>query len=142
MKKSLLDTDIFSEVLKGRDPVVARAAKSYLSEHGVLTLSSATVLEVSKGLYRTRYPDSLPALLEVFEAHEILDITPEQARLAGQILAELDRHGIPTGVIDPIIASTAIIHRLPLVTGNERHFQRIHELGFEIEIDNWRRIKI
>jgi tRNA(fMet)-specific endonuclease VapC len=142
MNKVLLDTDIFSEVLKGRDLSVKRVAKSYLSEHGVLTLSAATVLEVSKGLYRTRHPEALPGLLEVFEAHEILPIRTEEARLAGQILAELDRHGIPVGVIDPIIAATAIIYRLPLITGNERHFQRIHDLGFDLEIGNWRHVRV
>ncbi len=139
MRKVLLDTDIFSEVLKGKDPFVADAASEYLVEHGVLTLSVATVLEVSKGLYRTRHPDVIPALLEIFEAHEILDVTSAEGQLAGHILAELERTGQPLGVIDPIIAATAISYRLPLITGNERHFQRICDLGFQLEISNWRR---
>lgn len=139
MTKALLYTDIFSEVLKGKDSTVARVAKSYLAEHGVITLSSATVLEVAKGLYRTRHPEAIPSLLEVFEAHEILNITSAEARLAGQILAGLDRQGLPLGVIDPIIAATAILYRLPIITGNERHFQRIQSLGFDLEIGNWRR---
>ena len=50
MNKSLLDTDILSEIGKGIDPTVARHAASYLSAFGRYTLSAVTVAEVIWGL--------------------------------------------------------------------------------------------
>jgi len=47
--KSLLDTDIFSEVLKGVDPQVVARATAYRAAFGYYTISAITVLEVVKG---------------------------------------------------------------------------------------------
>ena len=46
MNKALLDTDIYSEVLKGKNPTVAQHAASYRQQHGVYTVSVITVMEV------------------------------------------------------------------------------------------------
>jgi hypothetical protein len=43
MLKSILDTDILSEYLKGHDLTVAGHAIEYLEEHGVLTFTSVTL---------------------------------------------------------------------------------------------------
>ncbi|MGA8350168.1 MAG: hypothetical protein WBQ29_08150 [Isosphaeraceae bacterium] len=50
MNKSLLDTDILSEIGKGIDLTVARHAAAYLSAFGRYTLSAVTVAEVIWGL--------------------------------------------------------------------------------------------
>jgi tRNA(fMet)-specific endonuclease VapC len=52
MNRTLLDTDILSEVFKRRDANVEAKANAYLAEHGRLTLSSITVLEVVRGYRR------------------------------------------------------------------------------------------
>lgn len=49
MNRTLLDTDILSEILKRRDANVAAKAVAYLAEHGRLTLSSISLLEVVRG---------------------------------------------------------------------------------------------
>ncbi|MGO8898554.1 MAG: hypothetical protein ACLQU5_09410 [Isosphaeraceae bacterium] len=49
MNKALLDTDIYSEVLKAINPTVAQNAATYRQTHGVLTLSVITMLEIVKG---------------------------------------------------------------------------------------------
>jgi predicted nucleic acid-binding protein len=51
MAKSLLDTDMFSEILKGVDPVVAQRATAYRTAFGHYTISAITVLEIVKGLH-------------------------------------------------------------------------------------------
>ena len=48
--KSILDTDILSEYLKGHDTVVAAKAARYAKEHGVFTFTSVTVHEIVYGL--------------------------------------------------------------------------------------------
>lgn len=62
----------------------------------------------------------------------------EVAVLAGAIYAELERSGQPIGRADPLIAATASVHGLTLVTGNVAHYARIPELGFPLDIANWR----
>jgi tRNA(fMet)-specific endonuclease VapC len=50
VNKTLLDTDILSEIGKGIDLTVARHAAAYLSFFGRYTLSAVTVAEVIWGL--------------------------------------------------------------------------------------------
>ncbi|HEY7393040.1 MAG TPA: hypothetical protein VH640_31260 [Bryobacteraceae bacterium] len=50
MSKSLLDTDILSEYLKGHDRIVTRHAADYARQHGVFTFTSITVHEIAYGL--------------------------------------------------------------------------------------------
>jgi tRNA(fMet)-specific endonuclease VapC len=51
VNKSLLDTDIFSEIGKGIDQTVARSAAAYLSVFGRYTLSAVTSRK-SSGAWR------------------------------------------------------------------------------------------
>jgi hypothetical protein len=46
MVKSILDTDIFSEYLKGHNPVVIGHAARYAHEHRVFSFTSVTVYEI------------------------------------------------------------------------------------------------
>ena len=45
MNKTLLDTDIYSEILRAVNPTVVNNARSYRQSHGVLTLSVINVME-------------------------------------------------------------------------------------------------
>ena len=49
---------------------------------------------------------------------EVLVVSIEIARVAGQLQAELELAGQPIGRADPIIAATALAHDLELVSGN------------------------
>ena len=46
------------------------------------------------------------------------------------------RTGTTVGVADVLIATTAIVHQLTLVTGNVDNYQRMVPFGLTIE--NWR----
>ena len=50
MRRSLLDTDILSEYLKGYDHTVARWAAEYAQQFGHFTFTSVTVYEIVYGL--------------------------------------------------------------------------------------------
>lgn len=39
---------------------------------------------------------------------------------------------------DVMTAGIALRHRLPLVTGNKAHFEYVREMGYELELANWR----
>lgn len=138
MNKALLDTDIYSEVLKAVDPNVARNATAYRQAQGVLTLSSVTVMELVRGFEKRQSPRKLQAFLTAVSAEEVLDITRFDAELAGRISGELERVGKPIGMADPMIAAIALTHGLEVVTGNTGHFLRIQQLGYSLVLTNWR----
>lgn len=52
MDKIVLDTDMLSEVLKGRNARVAARARAYVAEAGRLTTSVLTITEIVKGFQR------------------------------------------------------------------------------------------
>jgi tRNA(fMet)-specific endonuclease VapC len=137
MDKSLLDTDILSEVIKGVDQIVARNSNAYRLQFGRHTIATITVVEVVKG-FQKKAPDRVDELVNRLANEEILPLGLEAAVLAGRIFADLERVGQTIGRADPIIAGVAISHGLVLVTGNTNHFERIKALGYDLRLENWR----
>ena len=137
MNKALLDTDILSEVLKGRNPQVVAQAEAYLRHHAMLTVS---VIEVVSGLQRMARSAQLEQFLRALDAIEVLPVDTQSAVLAGRIDGDLLRTGQPIGRADPIIAAQAITHGVVLVTGNARHYERVTALGYPLRIVNWRAV--
>jgi tRNA(fMet)-specific endonuclease VapC len=138
LNKALLDTDIYSEVLKAVDANVARSATAYRQAHGVLTLSSVTLMELVRGFQKKQSQRSLQVFRSAIAAEEVLDFGRSAAELAGEISGELERIGRPIGMADPMIAALALTRGLVLVTGNIYHFQRIQQLGYPLLLANWR----
>ncbi len=138
MDKSLLDTDIFSEILKGIDPRVVAQATAYRTIFGRYTISTITVLEVVKGLHKMQREDRIEQFLDGLVTVDVLTLDVQSADLAGRIYADLERTGQPIGRADPIIAAIALRHGLTLITGNQAHYQRAWNLGYELQLGNWR----
>jgi tRNA(fMet)-specific endonuclease VapC len=108
MTRSLLDTDIFSEVMKGRNANVVRAAREYLAAHDQLTISAVTVMEVSYGLRRAGRTEQLAAFEAMLPTIEVLPLGDAAGLLAGHMKADLDARGTPIGASDVMIAAVAI----------------------------------
>lgn len=138
MSKALLDTNIYSEVLKAVDPVVTRNAMTYRQAEGVLTVSAVTVMEIVRGYQRKQSIRKLQDFLAALAAEEVLGFDESAAELAGKIAGELERLGQAIGIADPMIAAIALEHGLDLVTGNTAHFQRVQQLGYPLTLVNWR----
>lgn len=138
MDKSLLDTDIFSEVLKGVDPQVVARATAYRAAFGYYTISAITVLEVVKGFHKLQREDRLQEFLSKLPNIEVLTLDVRSSELAGRIYADLEKSGQGIGRADPIVGAIAFRHSLTLVTGNMAHYQRIQALGHALKLDNWR----
>jgi tRNA(fMet)-specific endonuclease VapC len=130
VSKSLLDTDILSEVGNGINQAVTRNATAYQQAHGFLTLSVISVMEAIQGYRRVGASNRIQAFRNAFASEEVL--------LFEQSAGNLDRVGRPIGRCDPVIAAIAIIHALELVTGNTSLYQRIQQLGFPLTLANWR----
>jgi tRNA(fMet)-specific endonuclease VapC len=136
--KVLLDTDIFSDILKGKDAQVGAKAALYRRAFGRYTLSTLSVMEMVSGFQRLRHESRIEKLLAQLASVELLSFDAESAELAGRIDGDLIRTGQPLGRIDPLIAAVALRHSLTLVTGNQSHYQRIQGLGYSLRLDNWR----
>ncbi len=138
MNRSLLDTDILSEIGKGIDPNVARNAAAYRGAFGRYTLSVITVMEVVRGFQKQQNARRLQRFLTSIASEEVLPLDQAAAELAGRIAGDLDRTGQPIGKADPMIAAIALAHGLDLVTGNTTHYQRVQQLGYPLTLVNWR----
>lgn len=138
MRRSLLDTDIFSETLKGRHAQVLHAASAYRNVFGRLTVSSITVMEIVKGLHKAGQHERLNLLLQSLPQEEVLSFDVSSGELAGRIHGDLERTGQTIGRIDPMIAGLALAHGLVLVTANLEHFRRVQAFGYPLELANWR----
>jgi tRNA(fMet)-specific endonuclease VapC len=138
MSKTLLDTDIYSEILRAVNTTVVANARSYRQTYGVLTLSVITVMEMVKGFQQVQRPQKISELLTYVASEEVLDFRQPAAELAGRIWGDLDRTGQSIGFADPMIAAVALTHGLELATGNISHYQRIQQLGYPLSLVNWR----
>jgi tRNA(fMet)-specific endonuclease VapC len=138
MNKALLDTDIYSEVLRGVNPTVVGHANAYRWDHGRLTISVITLMEMIKGFQKIQQVGKLASVLNLVDSEEVLEFGRPAANVAGRIWGDLERTGQSIGLADPMIAAIAMTSGLDLVTGNTAHYQRIQRLGYPLSLTNWR----
>ena len=129
MQKSLVDTDILSEYLRGKNEKVLRNAEAYLRAHRRFSISVLTLFEVVRGRHQARQFERVTQFLDWTKGAELVPFDSECARLGGEIAGTLLRSGTTVGVADVLIAATAIVHKLTLVTGNVDHYQRMRSFG-------------
>jgi hypothetical protein len=123
----LLDTNVVSEIRRGRDPQVRAWAATV--DHDDLHLSVMTLGEIRTGIDRLRGRDSVQA--DVFlrwlgELHarfagRILPVDAPVADRWGRINASANRN-----TVDSLIAATAHVHDLTVVTRNTKDFEACH----------------
>ena len=138
LNKSLLDTDIFSEITKGVNPTVTVHATAYRQAFARYTLSAVTFMEVVRGYQKKQATRQLQSFLTAVASEEVIPFDRHAAELAGHIAGELERIGHPIGLADPMIAALALTHGMELVTGNTAHFQRVQNLGYTLILVTWR----
>jgi tRNA(fMet)-specific endonuclease VapC len=138
MTKSLLDTDILSEYLKGHDQNVARHAARYAQQFGVFTFTSITVYEIVYGLELKAATSQLKKVSAWLNQNE--QVTPVAADYvaAATIKASARRQGSVLELPDCLIAAVAVRLQMPLVTGNNDDFEAIRQTGVNLHLENWR----
>lgn len=130
MIRVLLDTNAVIALVGRRSPELL--ARVEASAPGSLAISSIVAHELWYGAYRSqKVAFNLETLRLLFSDLFILDIDPEDARIAGEIRAELARAGTPIGPYDLLIAGQAKARGLPLVTNNMGEFRRVAGLVVE-----------
>jgi predicted nucleic acid-binding protein len=95
-------------------------------------------VEVVRGLQKIGSAGRIADVIRSIRAETVLPFDADVAVTAGKIYGDLERTGQTIGRADPMIAATAIHHGLALVTGNHRHFERVVQLGYSLQLENWR----
>jgi len=141
----VLDTDTLSELSRG-NPYTTERALAYLTEFGRLTITAVSVFERLRG-YRVAIRDGKPfeRQMQAFEALVanciVLPFDQEAAAVAAGIwssVARRDRQQLG----DLLIASIAVSRQLPLVTRNNRDFQRLSKASaIELRLLDWSRAR-
>ena len=121
----LVDTTILIHhlrKLKKEDTHFIRAIRRFNN----LYISTMTLYEVEFGYERDKRPSELTELLPFLKLLPIDDAT---ARQAASLHSDLIAQNKDIGIRDVFIASTALVHQLPLLTLNIKHFERVPALS-------------
>lgn len=132
MKQAIIDTDTLSYFFRNNLEVIIKLDK-YLFEFGFVSISVITYYEVLNGLYFKDAKSQLAKFEQFVELNEVLPLTGKIAKKAAEIFADLRKKGQTIGHNDILIASTAIINDMTLISNNINHFGRIKDL----DLDNW-----
>jgi tRNA(fMet)-specific endonuclease VapC len=121
----LLDTDICSVHLKAPGILANR----FLQYMGRLNVSAITMSELYDWALRTHAsPRRLLGIGDLLNDVTVLDVDLAIARKYGELQASFRDIGQPAPELDLLIASTALIHGLTLVTHNVQDFVHIPSL--------------
>jgi predicted nucleic acid-binding protein len=125
----LFDTDAISEVLRPR-PATKYIQWLIAIPREEQCTSAIVIGELYKGAYRSHACERHLSNIEqrIIPAVTVLPFDVGVAKIFGKIRADLEEKGEILPDADIQIAATALYHELELVTGNIRHFQRIHDL--------------
>ena len=124
----LLDTDIASAYLQGNGRVFNR----FIQHSGGLHISIISLSELYSWVYVADDPTKRESgLLTMLSDVTILPLDDDIARKCGQVRADLQRKGTKIPTLDLLIATTALLHDLTVVTHNQRHFSLVPNLRIE-----------
>jgi len=137
----VLDTDILSAIMR-QHPVVILKAREYLLDYGQFTFSIITRFEILRGLKAKGATRQVIVFDEFCARNTILPLTDEVVVKAADIYADLRGRGVLIGDADILIAASALVRGLGVVTNNEAHFQRIRDRvaghgSVHLQVDNW-----
>jgi tRNA(fMet)-specific endonuclease VapC len=95
--------------------------------------SSVVAFELWYGVFKSARLADNTRRCEAFFAGpiELLAFQDTDAKVAGEIRAELERVGKPIGAYDLLLAGQAMRHKLTLVTANVSEFSRVKGLVWE-----------
>lgn len=123
----ILDTSFLIDVLRGENTI--GEAVQTVDEQGTARVSSITVMELWEGVHLAESSERERTVVkELLEDLREAPFDRECGTIAGEIAAELHRNGEPIEDADVMIAATALVHDVPVVTNNVAHFERIDDL--------------
>ena len=115
----LIDTDVCSAYLRGDGRVFNR----FLQHGGGLYVSAVSLAELYTWAFRANAPPGrLVGIADLLSQVAVVPVDQDVARRFGEVRAALLDQGRPVATPDLLIASTALLHDLTVVTHNTAHF--------------------
>jgi len=129
----LLDTNVCIFLINGTSDRVRRRYYQAAARGPLPATSSIAAHELWYGVAKSGRVAQNAKRLATFlgSAVSVLDFSAEDAHVAGEIRAELERKGTPIGACDMLIAGQAFARNLILVTANTREFAQVKGLVVE-----------
>ncbi len=125
----LLDTNVCVGFLKAQPAITGKLTAVPPS---ALYLCAVVKAELYYGARASQHiARNLATLQTFFEPYISLGFDDECAERYGELRADLRRTGQLIGPNDTMIAATALVHKLTLVTHNTREFSRVPGLRLE-----------
>jgi tRNA(fMet)-specific endonuclease VapC len=109
MVPTLLDTDVLSEVLKGKQRQIAQTAEQYIREHQRFTFSAITLYEIERGLLAKQATRLIAQFQAIEQVSTVLPVTVPILRRAARLWADAKAGGQPQNDADLLIAATASV---------------------------------
>jgi tRNA(fMet)-specific endonuclease VapC len=134
----ILDTDVLIAFLRGKNPEIKQKVDGLIQQDIPLFMSIISLGELYLGAFKSDNPPKNLFLVNTLKDKvDLLELDENIVMLYGEIEAVLEKAGQVIGDFDVLIASTAITHDVTLVSGNERHFQRIISLFGQLDFEQW-----
>lgn len=129
----LLDTNAVIALLKNQPPKVRRRFRRSAARGASIAVSSVALFELWYGVDRSERRRENTERLRVFLSADIshLPFGEEDAAIAGDLRATLERAGTPIGPYDLLIAAQALRTGATLVTANVSEFRRVPDLRWQ-----------
>ena len=112
----LLDTDVLIWILRGREDIVEKVSE--LKESSSLCISVISVAEI----YKNIFPSELTTTEDFLDQHIIFDSDQKIAKIAGLYWKQYNKQFKTLSLADCLIAATANVNNLTLVSLNTKHF--------------------
>lgn len=112
----LIDTDILIWVLRGNKKY--EKLLQNLKDKEALSISTVTITEIYKNIFPSEFVKTESLLNEL----QTWDVTPSIAKQAGLYWQEFIKQFKNLSLMDCLIAATANVNNLTLVTLNTKHF--------------------
>ena len=128
----MLDTNICIYAIKHKPEKVFQKLQTVDPQD--VYVSSVTYAELVHGVEKSAAVEKNRLALTMLLANiEILDFDVDAADCYGKIRADLEKKGIPIGLLDMMIAGHAMSMGYTVVTNNVKEFSRVPDL----KIENW-----
>ncbi|MGD0510403.1 MAG: type II toxin-antitoxin system VapC family toxin [Candidatus Micrarchaeaceae archaeon] len=128
MEAACLDSDVIIDMIRGSKPL---SLFLDITHAGVCT-TSVTVAELYYGVFKSGTLKDFEVIDKLVEDIVIIEFAADDAKLAGKMMAAIDKKGRKLDFRDIAIAAICINRRLRLLTRNIRHFARLKEFGLEL----------
>jgi tRNA(fMet)-specific endonuclease VapC len=128
-----LDTNAVIALLRNRPNTVRERMRAAATSGAVTVVSPIVLFELWYGVARSQHQRENAERLRVFLSGviDVASFDREDAAIAGDLRATLEKAGAPIGPFDLLIAAQALRLRATLVTANVSEFARIEGLRWQ-----------